>query len=242
MYILSLCLVLVLLLIYIVGFYSNHFINCQKFNNVVSVKDIKFKTGDILVYTADPFYKKFVLKDMDISNFIKHLIVRSTSYYLLKHPYFHVNVILVDNSGQKYVYNLNEKMYMDNLGESIQDIPMLLPLEEYIEEYGGVVYHYAYKGSPVLVDLDQFSRDINNLNLKIPKIRAKVALCNGFKIIMKDPNEISCADLTEIVLHKLGILHKKTYCSDAGSLIKSLYMHTNKPQIIRNSCYNYYVS
>ena len=214
--------IIVILIIYQHYYYSNIF-----HKNLIRkhADDIKFKTGDIIMFRFDTpvLYRN---KDgYNTSTFICKAISTSVQYWYNGLPYLHTGIIvMIDN--KPYVLHLTSDPIFDNFTQQdVVGLPSLSLLKD-LNFYHGTLYHYKYNGPTNKLDLNDIYKHDIHINNSVLGV-----VCNNGLKIQKNKKYIACTDFVELVQYLLGIVNHISGNADIPTLIK----HYDKtPTVIIN--------
>lgn len=231
---LCILIIIIILLIYPRYIFYNSF---HKQYPIINLPDIKFKTGDIIMYKYEtPVYYKQHNK-IHTSFYLGKEILNSFSYYFQNGTHYsHAGIIIVIND-IPYLWHLTDDPYYDIYTKKVViGKPSLCAITD-IDVYRGVPYIIPYKGPKIEVD-NRILDDIYKKNIYIQGNFITCILTNGLKLMNNKENEFMCLDFVELVLYYMGILteqeKRSSFIDFFNHLNETEYYNIDKPIIINN--------
>jgi hypothetical protein len=230
----------------------NYYMIDKTMYELTEVKDIKFRTGDIIMHkhntnilTYDNVNKK---TNFDLSNVFKYffktgfLMNYSPKYY----PYIHVSIIVLID-GIPYMYQLSEfseseYMYCYNTYDKDDklNLPVLLNMD-YVNYYRGHIHHFAYTGNHIT------EYRVKKIIKKNKNVKTSISTyAKGFiNKNYKNKKKHVCVSFISKIIEEMGIHTFKNYYSNTPStMFNEVILNGDKyeksPSILNNPYMNYH--
>lgn len=210
----------------------------------LKVADNDLNTGDIILirnctkckYNNDHMNNGFQWVYRNLFNSLRWYIIDQASYT-------HTAIIIrlnIDGQEKPYMchmdggmpmYDEYRKKYIAGTGFVVSDL-------KYVNECGGVINVYKYKGPQIKKDMRYWINSNNDINY--PNIY-KLIMTNGLKYDTHKKNVMACTDLIENALRYMEITDKKptgqSTINDILTFIRDSAHYDKIPMVVNNKCY-----
>lgn len=219
MYTIPIIIIIVVIIILIYYDYEYYSINKSKF--LVDIKDVQFRTGDLVFTRYDHSILNFNSQTCTSNINIKNIINSTKIFSLLfiHNIYTHMGVIIIINN-MPHVYEISN---ISNVKR-----PRLIPIDDYVREYTGHVYHMSYIGDSLNTNISY--NFINSNNHKHIFSITPTFIYNYLNSFNKNNtiNQyywITCCSLVAYFLKAHGIFHKNCFRATPTTFLKYVCPH-----------------
>ena len=220
---------------------------------VLDVFDVLKENPDIRLETGDILFAKNCTKckynDNIINNGFQFLFKNTFNsfrwYFMNMVNYTHVAIILRLNingvekpyichiDGGDPMYDVIRKKYISKESAVVCDM-------DHLNERGGVMHIYKYKGPKIEKDMMYWI--LKNRNIKYPSSTYNLAMVNALKWCKNPEGVMACTDFVENTLCELNIIDKEivsgqSTVKDIINIVKYNDHYSNTPIVLKNKCF-----